>query len=834
MLPRAELLIISSAFILMCPVSAPGQNGRAAAPAESLVKVFPQAPAAGRNDFYPGNRPPLLPSPLIKLPTGAVRAEGWLRHQLELMADGFSGRLSEISQFCRFEGNGWTHPKGEGRLGWEEVPYWLRGYWVLGYLLDDKRILSEAQRWLDAVLATQRPDGYFGSRSNLEGERFAAGSKVPDLWPNMVMLFPLRSIYEATGDKRILPFMTKYFRWQMTIPLDEFIPASWQHWRGGDNLDSIYWLYNQTGEKWLLDLAQVNHERTADWVGGIPTWHVVNIAECFREPAQFYQQTRDIRYLRATERVYETVRGIYGQVPGGLYGADENARPGFTGPRQGAETCAMAEIMYSHEMLARITGNPVWADRAEEVAFNSLPVSMTPDLKGLHYLSAPNQVQLDRQDKSPLIQNGGDMFSYNPHQYRCCQHNVAFAWPYFTEHLWMATPNNGLAAVLYAPSRVTAKAGDGATVRIVETTEYPFEEAVTFTFSVSKPVRFPFTLRIPSWCQRPEVTVNGKPVPLPKSARGWAVIERTWRDGDKLRLSLPAGITATVWTKNRNTVSIHRGPLTYSLKIGERWERKEGTEKWPGFEVYPTTPWNYGLIIDLQNPASSFEVVRRKEPPAPQPFTLAAAPITLRAKGRRIPQWKLEPNGMVGEVQLGPVRSNEPVEEIELIPMGCARLRISSFPQIGEGPHARVWKDSVPVALASSSSHFEPPSAMGDELLPESSADRRIPRFIWPDRRGSREWVEYLFSTPRNVASVEVYWANDEPAGGACRLPESWEVLWWDGNRWQPVSGASPYEIRKDGFSRARFTPVQTNRIRLAVQLRERNTAGILEWRVGE
>jgi hypothetical protein len=203
-----------------------------------------------------------------------VQAEGWLRRQLELMANGFTGHLDEVSKFCKFDGNAWTSRKGEGGFGWEEVPYWLKGFVDLGYLTGDERIQKESRRWIEAVLAGQLPNGYFGSRANLEASD--SGAKILDIWPNMVMLYPLRSYYEATGDRRVLDFMTRYFRWQMTLPLDKFLPASWQKWRAGDNLDSIYWLYNRTGEAWLIDLARINHERTADWTGGIPTWHGVN------------------------------------------------------------------------------------------------------------------------------------------------------------------------------------------------------------------------------------------------------------------------------------------------------------------------------------------------------------------------------------------------------------------------------------------------------------------------------------------------------------------------------------------------------------------------------
>ena len=632
--------------------------------------------AHGENRFYPGNRPPLAPSPFIKLPIGAIRPDGWLRTQLQFEADGFSGRLSEISQFCRYEGNGWVSP-GSAERGWEEAPYWLKGFTDLGFVLGDQRIIAEAHKWLNAVIANQQSDGYFGTRRNLtirRGDQPEMDADKPDqvidLWPNMIMLYPLRTLYEATGDQRVIPFMLKYFAWQRSIPREAFLPASWQKYRGGDNLDSIYWLYNRTGQEWLLDLAKRNHERTADWVANIPTWHGVNISQGFREPAEYFQQAKDPKFIEATERDYHLVMDEYGQMPGGMFAADENVRPGHIDPRQAAETCSMAEFLSSDEMLVKVTGNAIWADRAEDVAFNSLPASMTPDLKGLHYLTAPNQVQLDRASKSPMIENGGDMFSYNPYQYRCCQHNVAQAWPYYAEHLWMATAENGIAAVLYAPSSVEARAGNGTTIRITEKTDYPFGESVALSLEMKSDVKFPLMLRVPAWAAEVGATVNGKPAG--SRGQGWITIDRTWKSGDQVKVALPMRLETRVWAKNRNSVSIYRGPLAYSLKIGEHWQHYGNNEKWPAFEVFPETPWNYALLT------SGMRV--EKGAVAAQPFTTDAAPVRIIAKARRVPSWKVEPNGLIEELPRSPVATSEPVEEVTLIPMGCARLRVSAFP----------------------------------------------------------------------------------------------------------------------------------------------------------
>jgi hypothetical protein len=644
---------------------------------------------------YAANRQPLAPSPATKLPVGAVRPTGWLKKQLQLQADGFHGHLTEISDFLKKENNAWLSKAGEGQRGWEEPPYWLKGFLITGYLLEDDRMIKEAHTWIEAALASQKPDGWFGPDKGRTGVATDLKGR-DDLWPNMIMLYCLQSYHERTGDPRVPELMRNYFRYLQDLPEDKFLLGYWPSIRGGDQLYSILWLYNRTGESWLLDLAHKTHRKTARWdlVTDTPgkeiaNFHNVNIAQAFREPATYWMLSKDEKHLSATEQVWRKVRDLFGQVPGGMFGADENARPGFNGPRQAIETCGIAEEMLSDETLIAITGNPVWAERCENATFNSLPAAFTADMKALRYLTAPNLPQSDHTDKAPAFENGGDMLHMNPHSHRCCQHNAGHAWPYFTEHLWYAAPDDGLAAYIYSPCVVTAKVADGADVRISEQTRYPFEEEIEFHITLSKRATFPLYLRIPEWCDDASIELNGTPSKLKFPPGKLAKIERAWRSGDKLVLNLPMKIAVGEWSKNRGTVSIERGPLTYSLYIKEDYQRQGGTDAWPAWNIFPASPWNYGLA----NPTpAAFKVFKREWPADDQPFHAERAPVALQTKARRIPNWTLDAKGAINEVVNQPVKSKEPEEVITLIPMGAARLRISAFPVVdNNNPKAKEW-----------------------------------------------------------------------------------------------------------------------------------------------
>jgi hypothetical protein len=231
---------------------------------------------------------------------------------------------------------------------------------------------------------------------------------------------------------------------------------------------------------------------------------------------------------------------------------------------------------------------------------------------------------------------------------------------------------------------LTAKVGSDQTpVTVKEITNYPFEESVTFEFSLPRAVAFPLQLRIPKWCREATVILNGETLQTEKSGQ-IVTINRIWKDHDKIVLQLPMEISTSSWGKNSR--AIERGPLVYALKVGERWEK--GTQEKEGdyFSVYPTEDWNYGIPSEtIKNPKANL-IVEIKPMPEKFLWNQESAPLEISAQARKIPNWKAV-DGVAHQpvtdrtgVYKGEVGSE--VSKIKLIPYGFTKVRIVAFPVI--------------------------------------------------------------------------------------------------------------------------------------------------------
>lgn len=644
---------------------------------------------------YLNNRPPLLEKSYMELPIGAVKPEGWLKDQMSRMCDGMTGNLDILYEKVMGKRNGWLG--GDGDV-WERGPYWIDGLLPLAYIMDNDSLKSKVKPWVEWALASQTPDGYFGPSEDRGPESGLQRNNSKDWWPKMVVLKFLKQYYDATGDDRVLTFMTNYFKYQLkelkNTPLDHW--TYWGKMRGGDNQYVVYWLYNITGDKFLLELGDLLNSQTMDWTGeflkrdmlnSLFSVHCVNLAQGMKQPVIRYQATKDKRHIDAIDIAYKDLMRKHGW-PTGLYGGDELLHTG--NPTQGSELCSAVELMFSLEKMIEITGRTDWADWLERVTFNALPTQITDNFDARQYYQQLNQVEVSRHDRNFVTcYNGTDQTFGILAGYPCCTSNLHQGWPKFVRNLWYATPDNGLAALFYSPSTVTATVGDNTTVTVTEETSYPFESNISFKVSIDgkkkKTVRFPLHLRIPGWCKEGTITVNGKPF-LKSGAGDIAVVEREWNSGDVVNLELPMEVSVSRWYE-RSAV-VERGPLVYALRIGEDWRKVEDDRKFGDrygdwyYEVFPTSPWNYCLIEDHVNACNTdnhFKVVEK--PVQGYPWNPENAPVEIHAKGKRMKEWTLY-NGSAGPLPYSTQYQAEtlPEEDIVLIPYGCTTLRITEFP----------------------------------------------------------------------------------------------------------------------------------------------------------
>jgi hypothetical protein len=367
---------------------------------------------------------------------------------------------------------------------------------------------------------------------------------------------------------------------------------------------------------------------------------------------------------------------------------------------------------------------------------------------------------------------------------------------------------------LFAAGAADIKLDNGRQVKLIQDTRYPWEGVVKMTVNPDRAAAFTINVRIPGWARNEAVPgdlyrfidkvddavtlkVNGKALPI-SIEKGYMPLNRTWKRGDVIELSLPMAIRRVAANErveaDRGRVALQRGPIVYCAE-------------------WPDNPQGHVRNLILSDNAKLTAEFRSG--------LLGGVSVI---KGRTLALAYDEQNKVI---------KNE--QEFTAIPYFAWANRgpgemIVWIPNT-EGTARPLPRPTVASTSKVTVSGGRNPRAINDQEEPRSSEDGSNTFFHWWPRKGTTEWVEYAFEKPAEVSEVETYWFDDTGRGES-RVPQSWRVLYKDGDQWKPIENREAYGVEKDRYNKITFKPVTTTALRLEVTFQPGWSAGIQEWKV--
>lgn len=604
-----------------------------------------------------------------------IKPAGWLYKQLKIQAEGLSGNLDKIWPDIR--DSRWI---GKDRDGWERVPYWLDGFVPLAYLLEDENLISRAKKYIDAIIAGQKSDGWICPCEDSERGRY-------DLWAYFLICKVLCLYADCSGEEeRIEKVLTRALK-RLMFHIRGNTLFNWASARYFECFIPIFWLYERTKEEWLIYLAHMLKVQGAnyralfeDWRDQTPhtDWnfqtHVVNLAMAIKAEVLGARISSKEDAIENAENFAKSMLQKLFKYHGTVYGhftGDENLSG--DSPIQGSELCSIVEAMYSYEQIFAVTGNSVWLDRAEMLGYNALPATISPDMWTHQYDQMVNQMACVRFMGRPIFGTNSQeahLFGLEPN-FGCCTANFNQGWPKLALSTFMRSDSGILSAVI-APSRLSTSI-DNKAVYVRLDTEYPFKNTATYTINCPEGAEFELAIRIPGCVKY--ATVGGKKVGSGEIYR----IKKNWKGEEIIAVSYEFEIELI--KRPRDMWALRRGPFIYSLSIEEEWVKHEyirdGVErKYPycDYEIYPRSKWNYAFCSD------NFEVCEHEI--GDIPFSSSNPPVTIETQGVEI-DWGYEEgyNDLASKVP----HSTEPLgpcHKITLKPYGCTNLKMTELPKV--------------------------------------------------------------------------------------------------------------------------------------------------------
>ena len=593
-----------------------------------------------------------------------IRPEGWLYNQLRIQAEGLSGNLDKI--WPDIKESGWI---GGDRESWERLPYWLDGFIPLAYLLDDNDLKQRAKKYIDIVISRQKENGWICPCDD---------DKIPeyDTWVIMLITKVLCVWHSFTDDDRIPDVVYKILKnYYELLKSGKIKLFEWGKARWFETFIALNFLYDIYEEEWIRDLGSILKKQGTDyslyrdkWIRPLNKWtfetHVVNLAMMLKSECVSCDLLGEEYSFLADANL--DIIDKYNSTAAGLFTGDECLAG--KSPIQGTELCGVVEFMYSLELLYAYTGDKKWAERLEMAAFNGLPATISDDMWTHQYDQMANQINCLKFHGKPIFRTNGDeshLFGLEPN-YGCCTANFSQGWPKFANSAYLYN-NNTVLCALPVPSRLST---DGIEIKLE--TKYPFENKLKFTVSSEKD--FMFKIRIPSFAVN--LTLNGRSV----EKQDYLVSEI--KKGDNIIIDIEFETKPELRLRDKGMVYAKCGSIVYSLpvkyeKIMHEYVRNDVERKFPycDYELKGLTEWRYGIkLISDKTDFNGLDYT---------PFSSKNPPLSLKAEVQRI-NWEYEDG--YDSVCAAYLENTEPIEETEeldLIPYGCAKLRITEMPKLG-------------------------------------------------------------------------------------------------------------------------------------------------------
>lgn len=672
----------------------------------------------------------------------------------------------------------------------------------------DPELEEQLEEIIRLIAGSQQPDGYVNTWFTVAEphKRWQHLDHAHELYCAGHMFEAAVAHYHATGRRTFLDVACRF-----ADHIDSVFGVGKRHGVAGHpEIElALVRLWQATGEPRYLNLARFfveehGNDQHRELLGEYcqdhapvreqtePVGHAVRLLYFYSGVADLAAIEADQGYIDTMERLWRYIVDKKMYITGGVgvQGYGEGFARAYYLPNYDAycETCASIGMVFWNHRLALLHNEGRFADLVERLLYNGAISGVSLDGSKFFYVN-------------PLASRG------NHHRQpwygcACCPTNVVRFISSLGQYVYAALPEDqGICVLQYVGGDVAMELGTGR-VRLTQDTQYPWNGAVKITVEPEDVGEFTIRVRIPGWCDSPSLAINGTSVPV-RAERGFVSLHRAWAAGDTIDLDLPMKVEQVAADprveENVGRRAILRGPVVYCLEDVDNPCQVDQVAI--PLDALFTTEYDPHLLggVNVVKVAGQQQAIVESQ----EGFQVVDRAVSLTA----IPYYAWdhrEPGNMVVWVP------TEPLNDLQT-----------------EGA-------TLAVVAQSSASHcwqFDTLHALNDNRIPGSSGDHDVPRMTWWDRRGTTEWVQYDFTTPKRLAATEVYWFDDT-GSGSCRVPASWRLLYRDGDQWRPVDVQTEYGVERDQLNSVRFQPVTTTAIRLEAQLQPGFSAGILEWRL--